>query len=697
VAPGRVAAFAILALLVLVRVIDPSVLETSRLRGFDLEQQIAPRIYEPLPVAIVAVDGKSLSKYGQWPWPRTLVARLVDQVAAGRPRVLGVDIIFSEPDRLSPPRVAEAWPDIPPSLAHQLASLPTNETALADAFRKVPTVLGVGVNREPVPGPPAPVRFTMVRESGSNPRPYLIAYPRLLTSLPEITAAERGRGGLFGQPDADGIFRRVPLFVVGQGHLVPALALEMLRVAGAGPLEIVTAPGGVRGAKLGNFFIPTDRNARAYPHYSPAYELRYISAADLLDKSFDPAKLRNDIVLLGLFAQGLADDLQTPLGLTAGVEIHAQLIESILTGSLLLRPAILDPFEITVTIAAALMTIFVVPYRRPRIAYVCLAGLVALILVVAFESFHLFNLLLDAVYPVFALVVTFGVMQAANLRAAEIARRALAAELAREREVKVRLEGELTAARAIQMGLLPHRFVGAPERRDVDTYASIEPARMVGGDLYDFLMLDSNRMSFAIADVSGKGVPAALFMAMTKELLRGAALRYGDDLDRVFAEANAKICAASDDLAEEGTNMMFVTVFAGVLDLASGLLVYVNAGHDSPFVLRAGAEPLLLTGEGGPPLGTVDHFPYPLERRQLLAGDLLLLYTDGVTEAQNADCALYGTSRLERLLTSAPTASARSLVDFVREDVRRFVAGAEQTDDITLLALRWLGAEDPST
>jgi serine phosphatase RsbU (regulator of sigma subunit) len=220
---------------------------------------------------------------------------------------------------------------------------------------------------------------------------------------------------------------------------------------------------------------------------------------------------------------------------------------------------------------------------------------------------------------------------------------------------------------------------------------------MVGGDLYDFLMLDSNRMSFAIADVSGKGVPAALFMAMTKELLRGAALRYGDDLDRVFAEANAKICAASDDLAEEGTNMMFVTVFAGVLDLASGLLVYVNAGHDSPFVLRAGAEPLLLTGEGGPPLGTVDHFPYPLERRQLLAGDLLLLYTDGVTEAQNADSSLYGTSRLERLLTSAPTASARSLVDFVREDVRRFVAGAEQTDDITLLALRWLGAEDPST
>src|SRR5271165_7159555 len=143
VAPGRVVALAILALLVLVRVVDPSVLETIRLRGFDLEQQIAPRMYEALPVRIVAIDGRSLSKFGQWPWPRTLAARLVDQIAASHPRVLGVDVIFSEPDRLSPPRVAESLPGISPSLAHELASLPASDTALADAFRKVPTVLGV--------------------------------------------------------------------------------------------------------------------------------------------------------------------------------------------------------------------------------------------------------------------------------------------------------------------------------------------------------------------------------------------------------------------------------------------------------------------------------------------------------------------------------------------------------------------------
>ncbi len=137
--------------------------------------------------------------------------------------------------------------------------------------------------------------------------------------------------------------------------------------------------------------------------------------------------------------------------------------------------------------------------------------------------------------------------------------------------------------------------------------------------------------------------------------------------------------------------MMFVTVFAGILDLASGMLVYVNAGHDSPLVLRAGAAPETLPIAGGPPLGTVDDFQYSIEQRQLAPGEMVLAYTDGVTEAQDTNKALYSGARLSQLLVSAPTTSAKEVVDFVRDDVRRFAAGAEQADDITLLAVRWLG------
>jgi serine phosphatase RsbU (regulator of sigma subunit) len=215
---------------------------------------------------------------------------------------------------------------------------------------------------------------------------------------------------------------------------------------------------------------------------------------------------------------------------------------------------------------------------------------------------------------------------------------------------------------------------------------------MVGGDLYDFVMLDSFRLSFAIADVSGKGVPAALFMAMSKEVLRAATLSHGDALDQVFAEANARIVAASNDMIGIGANMMFVTVFAGVLDLSSGRLVYISAGHDAPFVLGPNEPAQRLAARGGPPLGSVEDFPYPVEERQLTPGEMLLLYTDGVTEAENSRDDFYTEVRLERLLVSAPVDSARAAVDFVRDDVRHFSDGAEQADDITLLAVRWLGA-----
>src|SRR5260221_2851614 len=178
-------------------------------------------------------------------------------------------------------------------------------------------------------------------------------------------------------------------------------------------------------------------------------------------------------------------------------------------------------------------------------------------------------------------------MLSENLRAAEVSSRRLADELQHEREMEACLDGELNAARSIQLGLLPRHFPGPPERRDLEVFASIEPARMVGGDLYDFVLLDPDHLSFAIADVSGKGVPAALFMAMTKEVLHTATLRYRNALDRVFSEANDKISASSEELGAGGTNMMVVTVFAGILDLTTGMLVYVNAGHDSPFLMRA--------------------------------------------------------------------------------------------------------------
>ena len=690
-APGRAPALVVLAMLVIVRALDPAAVQSLRLRGFDFLEELAPRKYQPVPVAIVTIDDKSLKQYGQWPWSRARVAQLVDKIAAGKPSVLGVDIIFAEPDRLSPGRLADSDPEIPANLVGELSQLPSHETMLADSLRKVPTVLAVAPSNDAA-HLRTPSRVTMILESGENPRPFLFTHPELLRSLPEIEAAERGQGSIDQEPDRDGVIRRLPLFIVAEGHLVPNLALEMLRVGtGARALGIVTGKEGVQGATLGSNFLPTDGRGRVYPYFTPSYEARYISAADVLNGSYDPARLNGAAVLLGSNALGLTEQDQTPRGLMPGIEVWAQSLESILTGNLLRRPAFLNAVEIALVLVAGLVVIFALPYENPRMAAVMFLCIVAILFASAVGSFKFSKLLLDGIYPALSSALVFGVMLSENLRVAEAGRRRLAFELQHEREMEARLDGELNAARAIQLGLLPRHFPGPPERSDLEVYASIEPARMVGGDLYDFVLLDPEHLSFAIADVSGKGVPAALFMAMTKEVLHTATLRYRNALDRVFNEANDKISAASEELGAGGTNMMFVTVFAGILDLTTGMLVYVNAGHDSPFVMRSGSAPTSLPLAGGPPLGTVDGFQYSIEQRQLARGEMVLAYTDGVTEAQDANKALYSGARLGRLLATAPMTTARSVVDVVRDDVRRFAAGAEQADDITLLAVRWLG------
>jgi adenylate cyclase len=377
------------------------------------------------------------------------------------------------------------------------------------------------------------------------------------------------------------------------------------------------------------------------------------------------------------------------------VEVTAQLIESILSNNLLRRPAYLSRIEIALLVAVGLLIIFAFPYRHPRSSAGILTAMVLGLVGFEYASFRIWHLLFDAAYPALASIVMFAVMLGASLRAAEAAQRRLAEALAHERESKALIEGELNAARTIQMGLLPRPFAGFPQRPELDVYAVVEPAQIVGGDLYDFAMLDDSHFFFAIADVSGKGVPAALFMAMSKEVLRAATLNFGEHLDQVFAEANRRISAVSDEMAGAGADMMFVTVFAGVIDLATGNLVHLNAGHHAPFVREPDGAIKRLSGRGGPPLGSVDGFRYDVETYQMTAGEMLLLYTDGLTEAENAGGTFYGRERLEKLLAGNSLDGAESLVDLVRDDVRHFVDGAVQADDVTLMALKWQGAPSP--
>jgi hypothetical protein len=211
-APGRTAALAIMAVALLLRIIDPGTITELRVRGFDLLEQVGPRASGSARVAIVDIDEKSLAQYGQWPWPRHLMAELVRRIAQGNPRVLGIDIVFADRDRLSPDEIARELPDLPPALADALAQLPPSDRELAEAMAAVPTVLALAPSHEQVPRGSDALR-PPIRQVGDDPRPFLKRYKSMVQSQPELRAVARAAGEIAVEPDADGVVRRLALAV----------------------------------------------------------------------------------------------------------------------------------------------------------------------------------------------------------------------------------------------------------------------------------------------------------------------------------------------------------------------------------------------------------------------------------------------------------------------------------------------------
>ncbi|MDS4028820.1 MAG: SpoIIE family protein phosphatase [Candidatus Contendobacter sp.] len=262
------------------------------------------------------------------------------------------------------------------------------------------------------------------------------------------------------------------------------------------------------------------------------------------------------------------------------------------------------------------------------------------------------------------------------------------AELKETTAAKERIEGELSAARSIQMGMLPNSFT-LPDHAGCDLHAMLEPAKAVGGDLFDFFLLDQHRLFIMIGDVSDKGVPAALFMAVTKTLFSVEARRDSTSVGRIMERVNAALC-------ENNPEGMFVTVFAGILDLHAGELTYSDGGHERPLVLRQDGRPDLVEKKrGGLVLGFDPDAIYEEDVIQLTPGEGLVIYTDGVSEAMNAKHEMFMVTRLSEALASVCCkVPARAIIDGVIGSVRAFVGGHPQSDDITLLALRWRGPTD---
>jgi adenylate cyclase len=416
---GLARAVCVLLLLALVplRIADTRALEELHLRTFDLFQVLRPRVQTAYPVVIADIDEASLKKIGQWPWPRTLVADLVIKLRQLGAVVVGFDIVFAEPDRMSPAVAATEFRGIDQEMRDKLANLPSNDIVLADAIKRAGGIVVGEAGSATLAPPPTDAESALQTGfaiRGPDPRPFLVTFPGLLRNVPPIEQAAAGRGLFSINPERDGIVRRVPVVMEAQDTLVPSLTMEMLRVVTrAGAILIRTDDAGIRSVAVPGLEIPTDRNGQLWVHFNKHDPARFVSAVDILEGRVPPDRFRGRLVLIGTSAVGLLDVKTTPVeSAMAGVEIHAQILESVLTKSLLRNPNYAIGAELVLAIVLGLAIIIAAPIL-PAAIVLALGGL--LIVGLAGMSWYLFvehNLLIDFTYPLMSswliyLVLTF--------------------------------------------------------------------------------------------------------------------------------------------------------------------------------------------------------------------------------------------------------------------------------------------------
>ena len=457
---GRLVGLIALFLLLVLRATNPPILEEAEVRVFDFYQAMKPREVPPeRPVMIVDLDDDSLHELGQWPWPRTLVAKLIDTLAADGAALVGFDIVFAEPDRVSPSMLATTFPTLDPATLDKLKAMPSNDEALAASMKKIPVVVGQagidGAPRRTTDIPPIPT----VAQIGGDPKPYMTHFVSMLRNIPEIDNAAAGWGSITADPDPDGIIRRVPMMVTDGANIYPSLSLDMLRIATANEsLGVKMDPGGIYGMVVRPSVVKTDEGGRIWLYASNHDADKYIPAKDVLNGSVDRKKLQGKLILIGTSAVGLQDIRTIAVaGQIPGVELHAQIIETVFTNQQLSRPNFATGVEMITAMVGALLMIVLIPLVGARwtllLLFVVIGGTSAFSWYEFSQQLHMY----DAVFPSLATLITFILVTYASY----------AREEAQKRQVRAAFNRYLAPAVVEQIAADPSKLVLGGEQRDM--------------------------------------------------------------------------------------------------------------------------------------------------------------------------------------------------------------------------------------
>jgi adenylate cyclase len=415
--------------IITLRAIDPFLLQQTRLQVFDVYQQLSPRVYEPVPVRVIDIDEKSLEQLGQWPWPRTQLSQLVERLTQLGAVSILFDMVFSEPDRLSPGKLLNHLPRdlLNDDLRNKLYSLPSNDELFAETILSSPVVLGFGST--PYHHDTRPVRKSGISFAGTDPATLLPPLPGVITNLPILEEAASGIGSFAIGASEGAIVRRMPLLFNFDGQIYPGLSIEGLRVAqGASTIIIrssdasgelaIGEPRSLQDLRVGDVEVPLTKDGHIWLHYTKHEPSRTISAARVMNQTNDKQLadlLAGHIVLVGTSAVGLGDLRATPLRpYVPGVVVHAQALEQMILNKHIQRPDWADGVEITGLVLVCLMIILLLQRFGPLGSAIFGVAVGALITMGSWFSFTEAHLLLDPVYMLLASLTVYLVVTLVN-------------------------------------------------------------------------------------------------------------------------------------------------------------------------------------------------------------------------------------------------------------------------------------------
>jgi len=666
----------ILILLIILKSFNPSYIKSISFLSFDMYQKVFPIKKQDSNVVIIDIDEKSLSKFGQFPWSRSIFAKIVKNVTESKPKAIGFDIFFSEKDKQSPEEIIKAYKlnqtevgefeDIMENLV--VGIIKDHDEIFREQLensKSVLAVLGSNVSSHGSYDRKAKARFL---SKGGDPKEYTFNYPYSIGSLEKLEKSTKGLGSISFLDQTDGIIRSLPLIVRFNKKIYPTIGLEMVRVGeNQKNLYVELDEVGIKRISVRPHKILTDPNGIFWIRYKESLKQQYISASSVFDGNFDKARFENKFVLIGASAQGLFDLVKTPLGVTIpGVEVHANVIENILDKSYLVRSPNIYVFEILFSIIVACITFYFSQRIKPKYSLSIFFVSLVSVIIIGFSFFMLRSELVDISYPIFMLTVTF--LTGLYFRFVEENKIALENL---QKEAKLLKEREL--AGDVQKSLFPDI-----SKFENFIYARNIPAKDVSGDYFDVINVGKDEYYFTLADVSGKGVKAGMYMAKASSTFR--------TLSNLSFPLEKVVYLLNNEIVEAKFKGMFVTAVFGKLNIKTGDVTFVNAGHESIMVVDRNKNFEFIKSEL-PPIGIIKYFAESKVKSKTinLNEKTFVVYTDGVTEGYLKNGQELGAEGVERIVKGLDAITPKNIVDSIAAELNW---GTDKLrDDITCLAL----------